>query len=413
MIDDTLRIVFAPWGVDNAGDDLWLFENGLVFAVESLIEALPPQGNAQCADLYAQLSGDTVRSAAVRPASEQQLSRIADRAPAGTAAIVDGMLTVVRDETAALRSVEVAPRVLRLSDRQFETPDAFIFDAFDPAHTDTRVLNVTDPDRFFALAFAVAESILAPLGVEIPAYLGPEFLHITDDFAAYQLFLKAKRLVRTTEEKVGYYRQTLARDPDFFLARFNIGQLMKQQDDYAAARREFLTATRAAGDDPGLLSDTYFELGLCSIHMGDTKSARHFWDQALTYSPDNPSLLVNVAGTYEQEENWQKAIELHERALAVLPDYHKALVSLARLKTMVGNVSDAIPLYERALELQPHDALREAILGGCYLAIEDEEEARIHLQRASQLDPARPKSRNPEEEQASPGDYARAELAKL
>ncbi len=412
MSEAALRLVFAPWGADSAGDDLWLFENALVFAFESLVEALPPRGSAQYADLYGQLTGDAVRTTAVLPMTEEQLNRIGARAPQGTAAVIDGMLTVTRTPTGALATVEVAPRVLVLARSRIEAPEAFVFDAFDGDSEGSRTLDVPEPLRFHALAFSVAEAVLAELGVAVPAYLGPEFLDITADWGAFQLFLKAKRLARTTEEKMGYYRQAIGRDPGFFWARYNVGQLFKQQDDYAAARREFLAAINAAGTDSALLGDTYFELGLCSIHMGDTKTARHFWDEALSYAPDNPALLVNLAGTWEQEENWFNAIDMHERALALSPDYHKAIVSLARLKTMVNEVDAAIPLYHRALELQPNDPLREAILGGCYLAVGDDGSARAHLLRASELDPPRSRARD-DEEQASPGDYARAELAKL
>ena len=413
MTEINLRLVFVPWGVDNAGDDLWLFENGLVFAMESLLDALPPRGSAQYADLYSQLSGEAIRTMAVKPIGEEQLGELADRAPVDTDAIIDGMLTVQRDlDSGGLTSVEIAPRLLFVRSREIAAPEAFVFDSFNKVSEGIDTLPVADPAIYYNLAFALAEAALGVVGVEIPAFLGPEFLQITESWPAHLLFLKAKRLAKTTDEKIGFYKQALRLDPHFFWARYNIAQLLKQQEDYAGARREFLASIKDAKDDPALLGDTFFELGLCSIFMSDTKTARHFWDDALRYAPDNPSLLVNVAGTYEQEEDWHRAIELHEQALTISPDYHKAIVSLARLKAMVGQLPTAITLYERALALQPNDPLREAILGGCYLADGDEDSARTHLERASQLDPPRARQRG-EEDQPAPGDYARAELDKL
>ena len=109
-----------------------------------------------------------------------------------------------------------------------------------------------------------------------------------------------------------------------------------------------------------------------------------------------------MAGTYEQEENWQEAIRLNEEALERVPDYHKALVSLGRLHAMFGRLDKAIPLYERALELSPNDALRRSVLGGCYLADRRLEEARAQFTRAVELDP-----------EGDPGKYAAQELANL
>lgn len=410
MPEQILRIVLVPWGTDNAGDDLWLFENGLVFAVESLIDALKPDGLRQYADMYSQMGGENIRSSAIRPLSEEQLVSIAERAPQGTTAVVDGMLKVWRNYQGGLYQVQVAPRILTLSDMRFAAPDAFIFDDFPPDQAGSETLRVDAPEAFHGLAFAAASAILEAAGYPAPAEMRPAMLQITNDWDAYLLFLKAKRLARTVDEKIGYYRQAVSRDPAFYWARYNLGQLLKQQEDYAGARREFLAASKAAGDDTGRLADALFEAGLSSILMGDAKAARRFWDEALAHAPENPSLLVNIAGTYEQEEDWREAMALHERAIAVSPEYHKAIVSLARLKAMVGKVEEAIPLYMKALQIQPDDPLREAILGGCYLAVGDPVRAAEHLRRASELDPPRTADVS---EQPSPGDYARSELAKL
>ena len=194
-------------------------------------------------------------------------------------------------------------------------------------------------------------------------------LQQTRSWPAYVAFLKGKRLARTPETKLGYYEQAIKQDPDFFLALYNSAMLYKTQTDYAMARKR-LTRAAAVTDVPADLGDVYFELGLASIYLGDPKTARNFWEKALEFAPENPALYVNLAGTYEQEENWQEATRLNEQALEVAPDYHKALVSLGRLHAMFGRLELAIPLYERALELSPDDALRRSVLGGCYLADE-------------------------------------------
>src|SRR5579883_2777536 len=296
--ENNLKLAFVPWGVTDYGADVWLLDNALVFGIESILEKLSPA--AQYADLYSQLQGEQSRTAPVPALSETQLLQLSDRAPAATDGIVDGLITVRRDpETGALAEAQIAPRILLLPERRWEAPDAFVFTAFSREAKGRESLEVADPQGFFTLVFRVAEALLASLNVEIPYHSGPEDLQITDSWPAYLDFLKAKRLARTPEEKQGYYRQAIRHDRRFFWALFNSAQIMKAEEDYHGARRQFMECVKAADGDPRLLGDTYFELGLCSIYLGDTKTARNFWDEALRYAPENPSLLVNIGGTYE------------------------------------------------------------------------------------------------------------------
>ena len=406
MPSQPLRLVLAPWGADSAGDDVWLFENGLILAIEMLVEAMEPRGSNVYADLYDQLGGETIRTDPVRPLGVPQIEILGTRAPAGTSAVVDGQLSVRRNENGILTQIHVAPRIVVLPHLRIEAPDAFVFDSFEPAPPAPLSLPVRAASDLYELARALFAAVLEAVGREPDA---SNLAGMTGSWPAFLFFLKAKRLARSIEEKVGYYRQAASADPAFYWARLNLGILLKQQGDFVAARRELLAATRLPAVGSALKADALFEVGLCSIHLGDTKAARGFWDEALALSPDNPALLVNLAGTYEQEEDWHNAALMHERALTLSPGYHKALVSLARLRTMTGQVGAAIPLYHRALAVEPADPLREAILGGCYVAVGDLESARAHLQRASELDPPRADT----ESEASPGSYARAELARL
>jgi tetratricopeptide (TPR) repeat protein len=417
MTEEALRFVMAPWGAEGAGEDVWLLENALVFGLENIFEQTLPDRHVHFADLYDQLGGELKRTSIVTPYTENEIRTLASKTPAGTDAIVDGLLTPTRDRTSGrITSLEIAPRLYLIGSRTFTIPDAFIFSAFDDADDDSFKINVSDFDHWNALVIHVAESLMEPFRWTVPSSIGPENLRVTHSWQAYCSFLKGKRGAKTTEEKTGYYRQASRIDPDFYWARFNCGQLYKGQEDYHSARREFLGAIKGANGNPALLGDVYFELGLCSIFLGDPKTARNFWDEALSYAPSNPTLLINIAGTYEQEEDWSKAIALHQQALDIDPTSYKALVNVARLKAQLGDIPAAIPLYERALDVHPNDPLRHAILGGCYLSLGDEEKARGYFNMASHLDPTgSAKQMRIDEADAppSPGEYARQELTKM
>jgi tetratricopeptide (TPR) repeat protein len=389
------KLVFAPFGADMFGDDILLFEQGILLALETAVETA---GGFAYADIHDALGGTDKRDKPVPPLTEGEIGALA--AKAQCEAFIDGLLACERHvETGALAQITVSLRVFFPQDGEFAAPDSLTLTAFDPdAPPETLTL---DYDLWIALQYRLCVSLLETLGVNVPWSFTTDTLQATASWPAYVAFLKGKRMARTPETKLGYYEQAIKHDPDFFLALYNSAMLYKTQTDYNMARKR-LSRAAAVTENPSDLGDVYFELGLASIYLGDPKTARNFWQKAEEYTPDNPALLVNMAGTYEQEENWIEAIRLNEVALEKSPDYHKALVSLGRLHAMFGRLDQAIPLYERALELSPNDALRRSVLGGCYLAAERTEDARAQFALAVSLDP-----------DSDPGQYAAQELQKL
>ena len=395
MQQEERKLVFAPFGADDYGEDILVFEHGLLFALELAAEGT---GAFSYADIHAQVGGEDKRNRPAPPLSEADVRALAARA--GCDAFIDGMLSAARNpDTGALTEVQVALRLFFPRENRFAAPDALTFRAFLPEGTPETL--ALDYDLFVALQYRLSEALLDALGQDVPARWTTDRFQITPSWAAYLAFLKGKRVAKTPETKLGYYEQAIQQDRAFFEALLNSGMLLKNQTDYHGARNRLLQALGAT-DDPQALGELYFELGLTSIYLGDTKTARNFWEKALEFGADNPTLYVNMAGTYEQEENLAEAVRLNEAAVERFPDYHKAVVNLARLHAMRGHLDLAIPLYERALEMQPDDALRHSVLGGCYLAAGRPEDARRAFERAVELDP-----------NSDPGKYARQELDNL
>ncbi len=395
MSHENRKLVFAPLGADDYGEDVLLFEHGILFALETAVDVA---GGFSYADIHAQTGGPEKRERPVAPFSEGDVRALASRASCD--ALVNGMLSCVRDDrTGALTQISVALRVFFPAQNRFAAPPALAFRAFGGDDRPERLS--LDFDLFVALQYRLCESLLDTLGVNVPPFFTTDQLQATSSWDAYYAFLKGLRVAKTPETKLGYYNQAVAHDPEFLPALLNSAVLMKNSTDYHGARGRFSQAVRLT-TDPAPLGEIYFELGLCSIYLGDPKTARNFWERALAQGVDNPALYVNMAGTYEQEENIGAAIDIGEQAVARFPNAHKAVVNLARLHAMQGNLGRAIALYERALVLEPGDALRHSVLGGCLLAAERPEEARVHFARAVALDP-----------QSEPGLYAQQELKKL
>jgi tetratricopeptide (TPR) repeat protein len=404
MNETPRKLAIAPFGCDTFGPDILMFEHGLFFGLEMAFET----ADIAFADVHEQLGGSAKRERPQPSLTESDVRRLAARAACD--AFIDGMLLCTRDEgSEALSEVAVALRVYRSVVDRFEIPNALVFRNFTslakpststPSSIMSEGLSL-DYDLYIALQYRLCEDVFAAIGADLARHFTADTLQITANWDAYALFVKGKRATNIAETKLGYYEQAIKKDPNFFLALYNSAMLYKTQTDYNTARMRLMRAA-AVTKDTRLLGEVYFELGLCSIYLGDPKTARNYWEKALEFGIDNPALLVNMAGTFEQEENWNEAKRINQIVIDRFPSYHKAIVNLARLHAMFGHLDLAIPLYERAIALQPGDALRHSVLGGCYLATGNIEDARVQFEQAVAIDP-----------NGDPGMYAAQELAKL
>jgi tetratricopeptide (TPR) repeat protein len=392
------KIVFAPFGADIPGEDIAILEHTVLMALQTAAEAA---GGLRCADIHRQAGGDDKRERAVPPLTESEIRTLAERA--GCDFLVDGFLAGVRSETSGgLAEITVSVRVYCAANRRFITPEPETFTAFESTAAPAAVPDpALDFDLWIAALYRICLGFFEAVDLAQPPSFTTEKLQLTPSLPAYLAFVKGKRVARNAETKLGYYEQAIRHDPEFFDSVYNSAILYKTQTDYHTARTRLMRAARLTSD-ACLLAEVYFELGLCSIYLGDTKTARNFWQKALEYGAENPALYVNMAGTYEQEENLAEAVRYTEMAVAAFPDHHKAVANLGRLYAMRGQIDRAIPMYERALAIEPDDALRHSVLGGCYLAAGRPDLAGPHFARAVEIDPG-----------GGPGKYARQELDKL
>ena len=102
------KLVFAPFGADDYGEDVLLFEHGLLFALETAVEAA---GGFAYADIHAQTRrAGQARAARRRRLPEADIRALAARA--GCDAFIDGLLSATRDpQTGALTEIVVSLRV--------------------------------------------------------------------------------------------------------------------------------------------------------------------------------------------------------------------------------------------------------------------------------------------------------------
>lgn len=100
--------------------------------------------------------------------------------------------------------------------------------------------------------------------------------------------------------------------------------------------------------------------------------------------------LLSLYGYAPADSALSNAFEAANRAVTLDPTRAEAHASLGLVHDYRRNGPAAVHAYERALELNPNYARAHQWLGNLYLALGRREQARVHLQTASELDPMSP-----------------------
>jgi tetratricopeptide (TPR) repeat protein len=102
--------------------------------------------------------------------------------------------------------------------------------------------------------------------------------------------------------------------------------------------------------------NTYLQIKMDYINLGDTLSALEVLKEAYTMFPDTVNVIANVADTYVQLGQIDEGIAFMEEAIENNPDIPESYYWLGRLlinKEEVESIDKAIEAYKKAGELDP------------------------------------------------------------
>jgi tetratricopeptide (TPR) repeat protein len=189
-----------------------------------------------------------------------------------------------------------------------------------------------------------------------------------DDPEAYRLYLQGRFLLdrlnlAEVKRSIELFHQALGRDPGFALAWCGLSQAYAIEAGYGGAdvaegyERAREAAKRALATAPDS-ADAYVRLGqVYELYDWDWPAANDAYQHALALAPNNPTVLLAVAGITRVLGGAERAIELYRRAIALDPLSSAAHRALGLRLLRMGRLDEASAAIATALEINPSAGL--------------------------------------------------------
>lgn len=209
-----------------------------------------------------------------------------------------------------------------------------------------------------------------------------------------------------------------------------VGEVYLKQENYTAALRELLEAEQLYSKDHFLHND----LGIAYRKKGFVEKAIYHFEKAIELKPDYTPAINNLGTVYFDKKDYDAAIAYFKKASEKIlyatpyyafynlgkayyekkeyglsekyymkavdsePKFLDPLVGLGRVYIATGKISDAISALTSAIKQYPQYARAYFYLGQAYTVIKDYKRALLAYQKAFEIEPNTPLSRDSEQE---------------
>jgi tetratricopeptide (TPR) repeat protein len=134
-------------------------------------------------------------------------------------------------------------------------------------------------------------------------------------------------------------------------------------------------------------AEAHYELGLALAQLGRMPEAMGHWEQALRINPDYAEAHNNVGVALFRLRRESEAVGHYEQALRIKPDYAEAHFNLGLALARLGRVQEAVGHYERAVRIKPDYAEAHYGLGLALAQLGRIPEAMGHWEQALRINP--------------------------
>jgi tetratricopeptide (TPR) repeat protein len=189
-----------------------------------------------------------------------------------------------------------------------------------------------------------------------------------------------------TEKAIEEIRRAIALDPAFPGARYILGNIYFNKEDYAAALPELEKVLQLAPD-----FETAHALGLTYLYLKQPERARLLFEEMqISAGKDTADLHLLFARAYERTNYPLEAERELKRALQIEPKLPRASFYLGYLILQNGGserIADAGLAFEQELKLDPNDFFANFFAGVVASSNDSHQKALAYLNKAIGLNP--------------------------
>jgi protein O-mannosyl-transferase len=186
------------------------------------------------------------------------------------------------------------------------------------------------------------------------------------------------------------YRTTIDRNPNCWLAEYNLGNALVRWGRTTEAIAHYQTALEIKPD----CAEAHNNLGAALAGRGQVAEAMAHYRKAMELRPNHPDAYNNLGATLARCGQVGEAIVCFQKALQIKPDFVNAHANLATALADHGQVDEAVAHYRKVLEIEPNRADAHTDLGLILAHRGQVDEAIAHFQKAVEAKPDDPEAHN-------------------
>ena len=170
------------------------------------------------------------------------------------------------------------------------------------------------------------------------------------------------------DEALAVFNEFLARRPDVYHVRLNIGTCYLEQGDLAKAEAEYRLVLDKARENGGndkkslsTISKALTGLGETSMKKDDFEAAGNYFSQALDISPNDEVAAYNVAEIFFSHQKVDEAIRYLELSIRINPAWSKPYMKLGYAYLNKGDFDKSLGCFETFMKMDPENPAVPAV----------------------------------------------------
>jgi predicted TPR repeat methyltransferase len=191
------------------------------------------------------------------------------------------------------------------------------------------------------------------------------------------------QLTKRADQALSHYQRAIELKPNNPSAYNNLGIIKFQQNKLAEAIGFLERALSLKAN----FADAYYNLALCQLKRKHRQKAFHSIQQALKHEPDNLKSALLFARLAHEQKKFKIIITQLEPLVTTYAEEAHLFQSLGCAYLALDQQQQAIDHFQKAVNLNPDLSEAHHNLGSCYLFKRNLEKARLHWLNVVRLDP--------------------------